>query len=77
MNAPSPSSSRISYSRRIAAPASSAQHAPPIVVLTHDARSAANEDTATAATERSVNPLWMITAALVLFFGALAVFVFS
>ena len=77
MNAPSPSSSRISYSRRIAAPVNSDQHAPPVVVLTHDARPAANEDTATAATERSVNPLWMITAALALFFGALAVFVFG
>jgi hypothetical protein len=77
MNAPSSSSRRIPYSRRIAAPASSAQHAPPIVVLAHDARPAANEDTATAATERSVNPLWMITAALALFFGTLAVFVFS
>ena len=77
MNAPSPSSSRISYSRRIAAPASSAQHAPPNVVLTHDARPAANEDTATAATERSENPLWKITAALVLNIGEQPENVFS
>lgn len=74
MNAPSPSSRRIPYSRRIAAPARSAQHAPAIVAIAHDTRAAANEDTATAATERSVNPLWMITAALALFFGALAIF---
>lgn len=74
MNAPSSSSRRIPYSRRIAAPARSAEHAPPIVMLAHDTPPAANEDTATAATQRSVNPLWMITAALALFFGALAIF---
>ena len=73
MNAPSPSSRPIPYSRRIAAPARSAEHAPPIVTLAHDTLPAANEETATAAAEHSVNPLWMITAALALFFGALAI----
>lgn len=77
MNAPSPSSQRIPYSRRIAAPARSAQHAPRIVVHAHDMRRASNEETATTAAEHSVNPLWMITAALALFFGALAVFALS
>jgi hypothetical protein len=38
-------------------------------------RRAANEETATTVAERSVNPLWMITAALSLFFAAMAVFV--
>lgn len=77
MNAPSPSSQRIPYSRRIAAPARSAEHAPPIVMLAHDTRPAANEETAATAAEHSVNPLWMITAALALFFGALAIFALS
>ena len=74
MNAPSSSSQRIPHSRRIAAPARSAERAPPIVILAHDTPPAANEETATTAAERSVNPLWMITAALALFFGVLAVF---
>jgi hypothetical protein len=63
MNAPTPSSRR-----HVASPADSAVHAPALVSLARDARAAV-----TAVAEHGVNPLWMITAALALFFGAMAI----
>jgi hypothetical protein len=68
MHAPTPSSRR-----HVASPADSAVHAPALVSLARDARAAANDDAVTAVAEHGVNPLWMITAALALFFGAMAI----
>lgn len=67
MNAPSPSSPR-----SIASPTNSTVHAPALVSVARDARAAANDDAVTAVSDRTVNPLWMITAALAVFFGAMA-----
>jgi len=70
MNAPSPSSQR-----PVALPTNSAVHAPPIVLLARDTRAAANDDAVTAVPGHAVNPLWMITAALAIFLGAMAVLI--
>ena len=70
MNAPTPSSRR-----RVASPTDSAVHAPALVSLARDARAAANDDAVTAVPEHAVNPLWMITTALAIFFGVMAVLV--
>ena len=70
MNAPTPSSRR-----PVASPTNSAVHAPAIVLLARDARAAANDDAVTAVPEHAVNPLWMITAGLALFFGVMAILI--
>ena len=70
MNAPSPSSRR-----GVASPMSSAAHAPAIAMLARDTHAAANHDTVTAVPEQAINPLWMITTALAILFGAMAVLV--
>jgi hypothetical protein len=70
MNAPSPSSQR-----PVTLPTNSAVNAPAIVLLESDARPAANHDTITAVPDHSVNPLWMITAGLAIFFATLAILV--
>ena len=70
MNAPTPSSRR-----HVASPADSAAHASALVSLARDARAAANDGTVTAVPEQAVNPLWMITAALALFLGAMAILI--
>jgi hypothetical protein len=54
-------------------------HAPAIVLLARDAR-AANDDAVTVVQHEApnplwMNPLWMITAALAIFFAALAILV--
>ena len=73
MNAPSPSR------RPVASPADSAVHAPALVPVSPDAHAAANDDTEPiAGTEQkgpfgAVNPLWMITAGLALFFAIMAI----
>jgi hypothetical protein len=74
MNAPSPSSPR-----PVASPTNSAVHAPAIVLLARDA-CAANDDAVTAVHPQAPNPLWMnplwvITAGLGIFFAAMAILV--
>ena len=77
MNAPSPSR------RPVASPADSAVHAPALVPVSLEAHTAANGDTEPITdTERrgphsAVNPLWMITAGLALFFALMAVLISS
>lgn len=65
MNVRSASSGRI-----IASPIRSRQDALPIMMLAHDKSPAASEATATTATERAVNPLWIIRASLAVFYAA-------
>jgi hypothetical protein len=77
MNAPSPSSRPIQYSRRIAAPGRSAQHAPRIEMLVNNMHPAANEESATTAPPHTVNPLWMITGALGLFVAVMVLIMVS
>lgn len=72
MNAPFPSSSR-----RLAPPTdttSSAVHAPALVAVARGAP-AANADAVTVVSNHAVNPLWMITVGLAIFFGAMAMLV--
>lgn len=77
MNAPSPSR------RPVASRTDAAVHAPALVPVSLNAHSAANDDTEPIAdAERkgpysAVNPLWMITAALALFLGAMAILISS
>jgi hypothetical protein len=75
MNAPSASR------RPVASPENSAVHAPAVVPVSLDVHAAANDDTEPIAhTEAkgpysTVNPLWMITAALALFLAAMAILI--
>jgi len=77
MNAPSPSR------RPVASPANSAEHAPALVPVSINVHAAANADTEpiadteTKSPYSAVNPLWMITAALALFLGAMAILISS
>jgi hypothetical protein len=77
MNAPSPST------RLVASRTDAAVHAPALVPVSLDAHSAANDDTEPIGDAEgkgpytAVNPLWMITAALALFLGAMAILISS
>ena len=72
MNAPSPSARR-----PVVSPASAAVHAPAVTLIARDARAAANDDAVAAVPDQAMNslwmnPLWLITAALAMFFGLTA-----
>lgn len=56
---------------RIASPTNSAEPAPAITTVAHDSRAAANEHGLTATPDDAVNPLWMITVAFAILFGAM------
>ena len=83
MNAPAPSRRPIASATDTPAPAPAP--APALVTVSLDTRIAANDDTTTeplTGTEKTgpngaVNPLWMITAALALFLGAMAILIAS
>ena len=70
MNAPSPTSPRVP-----APPmdANSTVHAGALVVVAR--APAANADAAAAISNSTVNPLWMITAGLAIFFAAIVILV--
>lgn len=70
MNTPSPSSRR-----PVASQKNAAVHAPAIVLIARDARSAANHDAVAAPPDHGANPLWMITAGLAIFFVAMALLI--
>jgi hypothetical protein len=69
--------------RSAASPTDAALHAPalvPVSIHTHTAANAETEpiaDTERKGPDSAVNPLWMITAALALFLGAMAILISS
>jgi len=77
MNAPTPSR------RPVASPANCTVHAPALVPVSIDVHAAANDDTEPIAHVETkhlystVNPLWMITAALALFLAAMGILISS
>ena len=78
MNAPAPSR------RPVASPTDFIVHAPALVPVSLDTHTAANDDATEPLTDTertgpygAVNPLWMITAALALFLGVMAILIAS
>lgn len=71
MNARSSSLQRPTLQSPIAAPMDAAAHAAAITSVAYDSHAAANENGLTAVPDDAVNPLWMITVAFAILFGAM------